>query len=112
MSFDIMLVAIVVGGLGLSAAYVRAEYIHWREQGAALRKRESALRELHAERLSEQQTVSPLPSVLQLQEFSTDEAANPDGAASGRRGGTPRTNSLRTYPLFERRKRERQRARQ
>jgi hypothetical protein len=110
MSFDIILVAIVVGGLGLSAAYVRAEYIHWREQGAAQRKRESALRELHAERLSEQQTVSPLPSVLQLQEFSTDEAANPEGAATGRRGAA-RTNSLRTYP-FERRKRERQRARQ
>lgn len=109
MSFDIMLIAIVVGGLGLSAAYVRAEYIHWRERGAAQRKRESALRELHAERLSEQQTVSPLPSVLQLQEFSTDEAANPEGAATGRREAA-RTNSLRTYP-FERRKRERQRAR-
>jgi hypothetical protein len=109
MSFDIMLMAIVVGGLGLSAAYVRAEYIHWRERGAAQRKRESALRELHAERLSEQQTVSPLPSVLQLQEFSTDEAANPEGAATGRREAA-RTNSLRTYP-FERRKRERQRAR-
>jgi|SRR5580698_709830 hypothetical protein len=110
MSFDIMLMAIVVGGLGLSAAYVRAEYIHWREQGAAQRKRESALRELHAERLSDQQSLSLLPSVLALQEFSTDEAANPDGAVSGRRGGTPRTNSLHAYP-FERRKRERQRAR-
>jgi hypothetical protein len=111
MSFDIVLMAIVVGGLGLSAAYVRAEYINWREQGAAKRRRESALRELHAARLSEQQTPSLLPSVLQLQGFNADDAANPDGAADFGRRSTARTGSLRTHP-FERRKRDRQRARQ
>jgi hypothetical protein len=102
MSFDILLMAIVAAGIGLSAAYVRAEYINWRQHGAASRRRESALRELHAARLSEQQSASLLPSVLRLQEFGADEAANRTGA---------RTNSLHTFP-FERRKRERQQARQ
>ncbi len=31
MSFDIVLLLIVVGGIGLSAAYVRAEYVRWRD---------------------------------------------------------------------------------
>jgi hypothetical protein len=110
MSFDIALMAIVAAGIGLSAAYVRAEYINWRRHGAAQRRRESALRELHAARLSEQQSESLLPSVLQLHEFGSDEAANPEGGTNtGRRGA--RTNPLRTFP-FERRKRDRQRARQ
>ena len=108
MSFDIALMAIVAVGIGLSAAYVRAEYINWRRQGAAQRRRQSALRELHAARVSEQPSTSLLPSVLQLQDFGSEEAANPEGAANIGRRGT-RTHSLRTYP-FERRKRVRQRA--
>jgi hypothetical protein len=107
MSFDILLMAIVAAGIGLSAAYVRAEYINWRRHGAAARRRESALRELHAARLSEQQSASLLPSVFRLQEFGADEAANPDGTANTVRRTGARTNSLLSYP-FERRKRARQ----
>jgi hypothetical protein len=108
MSFDILLMAIVVAGIGLSAAYVRAEYIGWREQGTAARRRELALRALHTARLSEQQSDLLLPSVLKLRGFNEDEAANPESAASFGRGGA-RTNSPAAYP-FERRKRDRQRA--
>jgi hypothetical protein len=109
MSFDIVLMVIVVGGIGLSAAYVRAEYIRWREHGATERRREKALRELHTARLSEQHDAL-LPSVMRLHGFGEDEAANPDNAAT-RRGGV-RANPPRIYPFAERRKRPRQRANQ
>jgi hypothetical protein len=99
MSFDIVLLLIVVGGIGLSAAYVRAEYIRWREHGAIQRRRETALRELHAASMSDQQNASLLPSVLRLQEFGNDEAANPEGSSN-----------IVDDPLGDRRRRARQRA--
>lgn len=80
MGFDLVLIAIIVGGAGLSAAYVRAEYRSWREQGAALRRREATLRSLHAASLSAQRDGLMLPSVMQLQGFGDEQAANPDGA--------------------------------
>jgi|SRR5580698_268876 hypothetical protein len=94
MSFDLLMIAVVVGGILLSAVYVRAEYRSWRQQGAAEKRREAALRELHAARLSEQHEATLLPSVVQLQGFGDSEAANPS----------------RAYPLAERRKRARKSA--
>ena len=98
MGFDVLLIAVIVGGIGLSVAYVSAEYRSWRAQGAAERRRKAALRDLHAARLSEQHDPQLLPSVVQLQGFGDEEAANPEHA--------------RVYPLAERRKRLRQRANQ
>lgn len=109
MSLDFAMIVIVLGGIGMSAAYVRAEYMHWRELGAAQRRREATLRELHAARLSEQQNAALLPSVLELQGFSEQEAANPEGAVDTGHG-VGRTRSQRTYPFADRRKRKRQRA--
>jgi hypothetical protein len=112
MSFDFALIAVIVGGLALSGAYVRAEYLGWREHGAAQRRRDAALRERHAASLSEQR-VALLPSVLKLQGFGETDAANPDGTgefASPRRA-SGLSNSARTYFLPERRKRARKRAR-
>jgi hypothetical protein len=113
MGFDIVLLLIVIGGIGLSAAYVRAEYIRWREHGAIQRRRETARRALHAASLSEQHAAL-LPSVLRLQEFSHDEAANPEvspNIETGNRSTAP-NNSPRTDPFGERRNRDRQRATQ
>jgi hypothetical protein len=107
MSLDVVLIVIVIGGIGLSAAYVRTEFRRWRELGAAQLRREAALRELHAARLSEQQNAALLPSVLELQGFSEQEAANPEGAANIGYG-VARTRSQR--PFADRRKRKRQRA--
>jgi hypothetical protein len=110
MGFDVVLIAIIVGGLALSVAYVRAEYLRWREHGATQRRREAASRELHAASLSEQRDAL-LPSVLKLHGFGEGEAANPDNSgefAPARRAGL--SNSSRPYPLAERRKRVRQRA--
>jgi hypothetical protein len=111
MGFDVVLIAVIVGGIALSAAYVRAEYLGWREHGAAERRKEAALRDLHAASFSEQQNAA-LPSVISLQGFGAGEAANPDTAgefATGRHASAP-SGSPRTYPLADRRKRERQRA--
>ena len=109
MILDVAMIVIVLGGIGISAAYVRAEYMRWREVGAAQLRREAALRELHAARLSEQQDAALLPSVLELQGFGEQEAANPEGAANIGLG-VARTRSQRTYPFADRRKRKRQRA--
>jgi hypothetical protein len=98
MGFDVLLIAVIVGGIGLSVVYVRAEYRSWREHGAAERRREAALRDLHAARLSEQNDPQLLPSVVQMQGFADGEAANPEHA--------------RVYTLAERRKRLGQRANQ
>jgi hypothetical protein len=113
MGFDVVLIAVIVGGIVLSGAYVTAEYRGWRAHGAAQRRRVAALRELHAASLSEQRDAL-LPSVLRLQGFGDSDAANPDasnGFASARRTSGP-GNSPRTVPLAERGKRARQRATQ
>jgi hypothetical protein len=94
MSLDVALMVIVVGGIGLSAAFVRAEYLRWRDLGAAERRREAALRKLHSARLYARQDNAALPSLLELRSFSEAEAANPDHVS----------------PIGERRKRKRQRA--
>jgi hypothetical protein len=109
MSFDVVLIAVLVGGIGLSAAYVAAEYRGWREQGAALRRRVAAQRDLHAASFSEQHEAL-LPSVVQLQGFGDGEAANPDDAERGAQPSGVSTNSSRDYSFDERRKRQRKRA--
>jgi hypothetical protein len=96
MGFDFVLIALIVGGLAMSGVYVRAEYLAWREHGAAQRRREAAQRDLHAASISEQRDAL-LPRVLKLQGFGKGEAANPDVLD-------------RTYSLAERRKRARRRA--
>lgn len=109
MVFDAALIALIMGGIVLSGAYVSAEYIAWRKLGAAQRRREAALRELHAASLSEQRDALR-PSVLKLQGFADTEAANPDTA--GDLPAARRASGLRIpsgFPLGERRKRARQR---
>jgi len=110
MSFDVVLIAVLLGGIGLSAAYVTAEYRGWREQGAALRRREAALRDLHAASFSEQHEARLLPSVVELQGFGDGVAANPNGAELGAQPSAARVNAARDFSFGERRKRERKRA--
>ena len=108
MSFDVLMIAVIVGGLALSVAYVGAEYRSWREHGAAEKRREAALRELHTASFSEQRE-SLLPSVVQLQGFGDGEAANPDSAEPGSLRAAARGKSF-AYAFGERRKRNGQRA--
>jgi len=90
-SLDDFFIGIVVGGIALSCAYIRAEYRSWRSRGAAKRRRDFILRELHAASLSQQQNADLEPSVVQLQEFpDADAAAGEEGAAdeAARRSST------------------------
>jgi hypothetical protein len=107
MSFDIVLLAIVMAGIVLSAVYVRAEYIRWHEAGAAERRRESAVRALHAARLSQQHIAATLPSVFKLQGFGDDEAASAENAANLGCLGAAGNDSSHSDPFTERRKRQR-----
>lgn len=109
MVFDIVLIAVIVGGIALSVAYVRAEYLAWREHRSAERRREVVVRDRHAARLFDQHTSQLLPSVLKLQDFGDGDAANPDRTnfSTVCRTSLP-NNSSRTAPLADRRKRVRQ----
>ena len=88
MNLDDVLMGIVVGGIGVAAAYLRAEYVRWREQGASERRRETALRELHTARL-----------------FQHPTALGATSGATARRSSARSTP--RTHPFVERRRRPR-----
>jgi hypothetical protein len=109
MSFDDVLIGIVVGGIALAGTYIRAEYLFWRNQGAAARRRGSVLRELHAASLSQQQNAHLEPSVVELQTFTDTLAAATDEIADGeaRRRSQARSGAQRNHPFVERRARER-----
>jgi hypothetical protein len=112
MSVDDFFVGIVVGGLALSAAYIRAEYRWWRYQGAAERHRASILRELHAASLSQQQGAHLEPIQVQLQQFTDTAAAAGDELAAGEaaRRSQARAGAARNEAFVERRTRARHQA--
>jgi hypothetical protein len=111
MSFDDFFIGIVVGGLALSAAYIRSEYRSWRNQGAAERRRASILRELHAASLS-QQNAHLEPSLVQLQQFTDSAGAAGDEVADGEAGrrSQARSGSPRSQSFVERQTRARHQA--
>ena len=41
MNFDNLLIAIIIGGIGLTGAYFRAEYLLWRRYKAAERQKKA-----------------------------------------------------------------------
>ncbi|MHB8478552.1 MAG: hypothetical protein ACYDBZ_20015 [Steroidobacteraceae bacterium] len=41
MNFDDLLIATIIGGIGLTGAYFRAEYLLWRKYKAAERQKEA-----------------------------------------------------------------------
>jgi hypothetical protein len=95
MSFDDVFIGLILGGIGISAAYVRAEYSRWREQAAADRLRESVQRDLHAASLALQQNRARGAEQIQLQTFDQTE---------------PETETVvRGYSFIERRNRPRER---
>ena len=52
MGLDDVLFGVIVGGVGLCAAYFRDEYIGWREHRTAEMRRETSPRELHIDGVS------------------------------------------------------------
>jgi hypothetical protein len=110
MNFDDLMIVIVVGGIALAGAYISAEYRSWRNQGAALRRRDSVLRELHEASLSHQQTALLEPSVVRLQKFTDTDAAAADEFAGGEDRRRSQARSGSQHPFVERRVREQQQA--
>jgi hypothetical protein len=64
MSFDDLLIAIIIAGTGLSGAYLGAKYVSWRRYKAAERRREFSLRELYANHLCDENNDASAPSVI------------------------------------------------
>jgi hypothetical protein len=65
-SFEDLLIALIIAGIGLSGVYVRAEYVLWRRNQAAERSKEVRLRELHCLRLCHAENDVPV-SIAQLE---------------------------------------------
>ena len=82
MSFDDVLVGIVVGGIALTALYIKSEYVLWRERATAERQRIEILGRLHIARLSRQTGDT---GVAQLQSFAQTEAAGSEDLPKQRR---------------------------
>lgn len=106
MGFDGVLMVVVLAGFALSAAYLIAVLMGWKEADGVERHRELTRNELHAARLSAPealaQDASVLPVVVQLRGFSPEYSANSAEAADG--------DPHRSYPFVERRQRSRQHA--
>jgi hypothetical protein len=102
MNFDDVLIAILLVGAGLSAAYVRAEYIRWRRSGAQQLRRESAQHDLHTARLSQHQTPTRAARALLLRKFRVGETASNDASSASR--PSLQNHAQPSYVFFERRK--------
>jgi hypothetical protein len=79
MNVDTLLLAIIIGGIALTGAYLRSEYVWGRRLKAADRRREIAQRELHLKRTN---AVSPEPGPAGRQQHSSGSRARPPFPAS------------------------------
>jgi len=111
MNLDDFFIGVVVGGIVLSGAYIRAEYRSWRHRGAAERQTALTLRELHAASLSQQQNAHLEPSIVQLQKFTDTDAAAADDIADAGAGRSSQAQADSQRNTFvERRTRQRHQA--
>ena len=106
MNIEDVMIAIAVGGIGVSVAYIRAEFVLWRELGAAERRRGIIAQELHSARLSGQAAADLSPSAsMEGEGANTDEFAN----AMIERRARSESASQRHDAFVERRRSSRQR---
>jgi hypothetical protein len=111
MSFDDFFIAIIAGGVALSAAYVRSEYRSWRAQLNADQRRDMLLADLHAARLVQAQHDKLQPDVQQMQIFHETEAVLEDfGSEVLERRSPVRPGAKRNQVFEERRGREKHHA--
>jgi hypothetical protein len=64
MSIDDLMIAIIIGGIGLTGAYLRAEFISWRRSNAAERKKKADLRADRTGTSLRRRAITDFPSVL------------------------------------------------
>jgi len=76
-SLDIVMFAVIVGGIGLCVAYFRDGYIAWRRHRAAAQRNEMQMRKLHADRLVGQE---PVPAQSARERTGDPASSWTDGA--------------------------------
>jgi hypothetical protein len=72
---DTLLFALIIAGVGLSGAYLRAEFLLRRRNKAAERREDLSLHELHANRLRPKQIDVPVAALRNHQHFISKESA-------------------------------------
>jgi hypothetical protein len=72
---DTLLIAIIIAGLGLTCAYIRAEYLFGRIRKAYEREQAMIRRELHVSALRLAQKSLPLSALRNHQHFLSKESA-------------------------------------
>jgi hypothetical protein len=90
MSLDDVLFGVIIGGIGLCAAYFRDAYIRWQEHRAAEVRKEMSMRELHINRFSHREDTDSIRNVLDLEELA-DTESSADSERSSSLGFTPST---------------------
>jgi hypothetical protein len=70
MSLDDVLFAVIVGGVGLCAAYFRDEYIGWRKRSAAEMRKEMRMRELYIDGFSRREDADSIRIVVNLKKIA------------------------------------------
>jgi hypothetical protein len=73
---DDLLITIIVAGIGLSIAYLRAEHVSRRGRKVKERKKAIAQRELHANRLRPKQIDVPVAALRNHQHFLSKKSGN------------------------------------
>ena len=74
MSLDDVLFGVIVGGVGLCAAYFRDEYIGWRKRRAAELRKQTSMRELHIGRISRREDADSIRSVVNPEKIADTES--------------------------------------
>jgi hypothetical protein len=74
MSLDDVLFGVIVGGVGLCAAYFRDEYIGWRKRRAAELRKQTSMRELHTGRISRREDADSIRSVVNPEKIADTES--------------------------------------
>jgi hypothetical protein len=75
MNFDDLFIAIIIAGMGLTLAFLRAEYALHRGFKAAEHKKMIVQRELHANRLRSKQIDVPVAAIRNHRHFLSKESA-------------------------------------
>jgi hypothetical protein len=73
-SLDDVLFGVIVGGVGLCAAYFREEYIGWREHKAAEVRKQTSMRALHIDRVPQRKDTDSIRSVVKLESLAKTES--------------------------------------
>jgi hypothetical protein len=76
MSLDDILFGLIIAGIGLCAAYVRAEYIGWRDHIAAEMRKRASIRELYIRESSRREDADPIRHAVNFETLVPRRGSN------------------------------------